>query len=118
MSRIKDLARLAVMTAVTLVASILIVSSPAEARFGGHFGGHGGFGGRGFHAAPSHMGVRPAFAPRVFLGGGHWRHRHHPRFVAAPVFAPYPVYGHHCVIRKRWVPGPFGWHVVRRRVCF
>ena len=102
MFRIPSIAKLAGLAAAALVAGSLATSAPAEARPGGGHGwrGHHGFAARHFHA------------PRFHHPRAHWRWGG-PRYIAAPVYG----YGNNCVIRKRWVPGPWGWHVARRRVC-
>ena len=54
-------------------------------------------------------GPRPYWGPRpgpVFFGG------------PPPYYGPPPFYGPRCVVRARWVPGPWGWHKVARRICY
>jgi hypothetical protein len=96
-----------ILAAATLVGGMLLAAAPAEARF------HGGGArpARAFHA-PARFAPRPIYRPV-------YRQRvYRPRFVRAPIYQPYPVYGYRCVIKKRWALGPFGPVLIRKRVCY
>lgn len=64
-------------------------------------------------------------APAAAQWGG-WGHHEHWRggWGPRPFYRPYPVYrsyyvapGPNCFVRRKWVPGPFGWHWASRRIC-
>lgn len=115
MLRILSAAKLSIIAVVAIVSSMLVATPSAEAQWRGH-------GARSYHAAPARIAYRPVYRPvyrpRYVQRSYGWRPYYRPRFVGAPIYVPAPVYGYRCVIKKRWVAGPYGWQVVRRRVCF
>lgn len=46
---------------------------------------------------------------RVYLRGPRWGWR--------PPVIRFGYYGPHCFVRRLWVRGPYGWHIVVRRFC-
>ena len=49
----------------------------------------------------------------------YWGPRPGPVFFGGPAYyGAGPYYGPRCVVRARWVPGPWGWHRAARRVCY
>jgi hypothetical protein len=90
--------RIALAAGTIAVIGSLGATAPAAAQWGGH---HGGYGHHEHHGG----------------WGGGWRG---PR----PYYRPYqPVYGGfyaggpRCFVKRKWVPGPFGWHWASRRIC-
>ena len=55
-------------------------------------------------------------------GHGPWGGYHRGYYGPGPVFfGGGPAYGYggpECFYRRKWVPGPWGWHKVVRRVCY
>ena len=94
-----------------IAASIFaaLIVSPAQARFGGGGGFHGGFGGGGFHGGFGglHGGGgfarSPAFAGHAFMGRPAFARS---AFVGRPVFVHRPFVRHAFFVRRHFV-GPF-----------
>ncbi len=90
-------AKVALSVAAIALASSLSFATPAAAQWHGH----GGYGGH----------------PHFYGGwGGGYRPR--PYFYGGPAyFGGYYAPPATCYVRRRWVPGPYGWHWMRRRFC-
>jgi hypothetical protein len=105
--------KLAALAVVTVVGAVLI-SAPAEARFGGGFGGGGGFGAGGFRGASiGGGGFRGGFVRGPGFGGGVVRG---PAFVGRSAFMGRSAFVHRGFFpnrrfaffpRRRFLGAPF-----------